>query len=162
MRRTAVINAVGLTQNLLGAASPRLDALRRQGSSTLIAPVLPAVTCTAQSTYLTGRRPAAHRIVGNGWYDPALAEGQYGNQSNHLAPAPKVWEALREQCPGFACAKLFGWYNMYSTADWSLTPRPLYPADGRKIFDIYTHPLSLREALKKDLGEFPFPTFWGP
>src|SRR5262249_38453719 len=104
MRRTAVINAVGLTQNLLGAASPRLDALRRQGSSPLLAPVLPAVTCTAQSTYLTGRRPAEHGIVGNGWYDRALAEVQFWKQSNHLVQGPKVWEALREQCPGFTCA----------------------------------------------------------
>jgi len=38
----------------------------------------------------------------------------------------------------------------------------MYPADGRKIFDIYTAPLSLRTEIKKDLGEFPFPTFWGP
>lgn len=51
---------------------------------------------------------------------------------------------------------------MYSTADWTITPRPMYPADGRKIFDIYTQPMELRETIKKDLGEFPFPTFWGP
>src|SRR5258707_903007 len=41
-------------------------------------------------------------------------------------------------------------------------PRPIYPADGRKVFDIYTAPLSIRAAIKNDLGEFPFPTFWGP
>src|SRR5215510_3297207 len=51
---------------------------------------------------------------------------------------------------------------MYSTADYSITPRPLYPADGRKVFDIYTWPFSIRRDIKKDLGEFPFPTFWGP
>jgi predicted AlkP superfamily pyrophosphatase or phosphodiesterase len=64
--------------------------------------------------------------------------------------------------PGFTCAKLFWWYNMYSSADWSITPRPMYPADGRKVFDIYTGPMDLRETIKRDLGEFPFPTFWGP
>ena len=51
---------------------------------------------------------------------------------------------------------------MYATADWSITPRPMYPADGRKFFDIYTAPFSLRPDLKKDLGEFPFAGFWGP
>jgi predicted AlkP superfamily pyrophosphatase or phosphodiesterase len=51
---------------------------------------------------------------------------------------------------------------MYSTADWSITPRPMYPADGRKVFDIYTAPMSLRDEIKKDLGEFPFAAFWGP
>ncbi|MEY2466909.1 MAG: hypothetical protein QOD03_1430, partial [Verrucomicrobiota bacterium] len=43
-----------------------------------------------------------------------------------------------------------------------ITPRPSYPADGRKVFDIYTSPKSLRAEIKKDLGEFPFPCFWGP
>jgi predicted AlkP superfamily pyrophosphatase or phosphodiesterase len=51
---------------------------------------------------------------------------------------------------------------MYSTADWSITPRPMYPADGRKVFDVYTHPLSIRDEIKRDLGPFPFPAFWGP
>jgi predicted AlkP superfamily pyrophosphatase or phosphodiesterase len=51
---------------------------------------------------------------------------------------------------------------MYSTADYSITPRPMYPADGRKVFDIYTHPFSIRTEIKNELGEFPFPAFWGP
>jgi predicted AlkP superfamily pyrophosphatase or phosphodiesterase len=38
----------------------------------------------------------------------------------------------------------------------------MYPADGRKVFDIYTSPFSIRTDLKRDLGDFPFPTFWGP
>jgi predicted AlkP superfamily pyrophosphatase or phosphodiesterase len=51
---------------------------------------------------------------------------------------------------------------MHSTADFSITPRPLYPADGRKVFDIHTQPMLMRDDLKRDLGEFPFPAFWGP
>ncbi|MGZ5529796.1 MAG: alkaline phosphatase family protein, partial [Limisphaerales bacterium] len=51
---------------------------------------------------------------------------------------------------------------MYSTADYSITPRPMYPSDGRKCFDIYSWPYSIREEIKRNLGEFPFPTFWGP
>jgi predicted AlkP superfamily pyrophosphatase or phosphodiesterase len=51
---------------------------------------------------------------------------------------------------------------MYSTADFSITPRPLYPADGRKVFDIYTWPFSIRAEIKSELGEFPFAGFWGP
>jgi predicted AlkP superfamily pyrophosphatase or phosphodiesterase len=38
----------------------------------------------------------------------------------------------------------------------------MYPADGRKIFDIYTAPSDIRFAIKKELGEFPFRNFWGP
>ena len=127
-----------------------------------ITPAFPAVTCTAQSSYVTGTPPAQHGSVGNGWYDRNLAEVQFWKQSNHLIRGRKLWDELKQLSPDFTCAKLFWWYNMYSTADWSITPRPLYPADGRKVFDIYTAPLSLRDAIKSDLGEFPFAGFWGP
>ncbi len=162
MKRTAVINVVGLSESLLGESTPRLNAFRVRGSLTRLEPVFPAVTCTAQSTYLTGLTPAEHGIVANGWYNRELAEVQFWKQSNRLVGGKKIWETLRETNPGFTCAKLFWWYNMYSSADWSMTPRPMYPADGRKIFDIYTWPFSLREDLKRALGLFPFPAFWGP
>jgi predicted AlkP superfamily pyrophosphatase or phosphodiesterase len=162
MRRTAVINVVGLTEGLLGPASPRINAFLKTGAKANVTPVIPAVTCTAQSTYLTGKMPFEHGIVANGWYNRELAEVQFWKQSNHLVHGRKVWEELRELIPGFTFAKLFWWYNMYSTADWSITPRPMYPADGRKVFDIYTAPMSLRDEIKKDLGEFPFAAFWGP
>jgi predicted AlkP superfamily pyrophosphatase or phosphodiesterase len=162
MQRTAVINVVGLTERLIGEATPRLKQFAQRGKRITINPVLPAVTCTAQSTYLTGLPPSRHGIVGNGWYNRELAEIQFWKQSNHLVAGRKLWEDLRDAVPGFTCAKLFWWFNMSSSADWSITPRPMYPADGRKVFDIYTAPGSIRTEIKKDLGEFPFPTFWGP
>jgi predicted AlkP superfamily pyrophosphatase or phosphodiesterase len=51
---------------------------------------------------------------------------------------------------------------MYSSVDYSLTPRPIYRADGGKIFDVYSWPYSVRTEIKQDLGEFPFFGFWGP
>jgi len=162
MRRTAVINVVGLTESLLGPEMPRIQAFRQRGAVASIIPAFPGLTCTAQSTYLTGTPASAHGIVGNGWYNRELAEVQFWKQSNHLVHGRKLWEELRESDPGFTCAKLFWWYNMYSTAKYSITPRPIYPADGRKIFDIYTQPSSIHDEIKRDLGEFPFPTFWGP
>jgi predicted AlkP superfamily pyrophosphatase or phosphodiesterase len=162
MQRTAVLNVVGLTTGLLGPNTPNISAFAQRGQIATIAPVFPAVTCSAQSTYLTGLPPSGHGIVGNGWYNRELAEVQFWKQSNHLVSGRKIWEELRESIPNFTCAKLFWWYNMYSTADFSITPRPMYPADGRKVFDIYTWPFSIRPDIKKDLGEFPFPTFWGP
>src|SRR5215831_1661745 len=162
MNRTAVINVVGLTDALIGEHTPRIRDFAGRGARATIKPVLPAVTCAAQSTYLTGLTPSEHGIVGNGWYSRDLAEVQFWKQSNHLVAGRKLWEELRERDPKFTCAKLFWWYNMYSTADFSITPRPMYPADGRKVFDIYTWPCSIRTGIKHDLGEFPFPTFWGP
>lgn len=162
MKRTAVINLVGLTESLLGPHTPRLEKFRQHGCLRPIQPAFPAVTCTAQSNYLTGRPPSEHGIVANGWYHRELAEVQFWKQSNHLVQRPKLWEELRSLRPGFTCAKLFWWFNMYSSANWSITPRPMYPADGRKVFDIYAWPYELRRDIKADLGEFPFPGFWGP
>jgi predicted AlkP superfamily pyrophosphatase or phosphodiesterase len=162
LRRTVVLNVVGLTRSLLGLAMPRLSAFAREGNATSIRPAFPAVTCAAQSSYLTGLTPSAHGIVGNGWYDRDLAEIHFWKQSNHLVRGPKLWDKLRARDASFTCAQLFWWYNMHAAVDYSITPRPLYPADGRKIFDIHTGPLSLRPEIKKDLGEFPFPSFWGP
>jgi predicted AlkP superfamily pyrophosphatase or phosphodiesterase len=162
VQRTAVINVVGLTESLIGKHTPRISAFRQTGACKPIIPAFPAVTCTAQSTYLTGTPPSQHGIVSNGWYNRELAEVQFWKQSNHLVHGRKLWEDLREQDAKFTCAKLFWWYNMYSNAGYSITPRPMYPADGRKVFDIYTSPFSVRAEIKKDLGEFPFATFWGP
>jgi predicted AlkP superfamily pyrophosphatase or phosphodiesterase len=162
MQRVAVINAVGLSPSLLGASTPRLNAFRQKGQMAAITPAFPAVTCTAQSNYLTGQPPARHGIVGNGWFDRDLAEVHFWKQSDHLVQTPKIWEDLRKIDGHFTCAKLFWWYNMYSSVDYSITPRPMYPADGRKFFDIYTWPFPMRAEIKQDLGEFPFATFWGP
>jgi len=162
MRRTAVINIVGLTESVLGPWMPRITAFRQKGAFAQIIPAFPAVTCTAQSTYLTGTSASIHGIVGNGWYNREQAEVQFWKQSNHLVQGRKLWEELRDRDSKFTCAKLFWWYNMYSSADYSITPRPIYPADGRKVFDIYTWPASIHKEIKGELGEFPFPTFWGP
>lgn len=160
--RTAIINVVGLSRSLVGPSTPSIQRFSDAGQAGSIVPAFPAVTCTAQSNYLTGKLPTEHGIVGNGWYDRHLAEVQFWKQSNHLVGERKIWDEIRRVEPRFTCAKLFWWYNMYSSADYSITPRPMYPADGRKVFDIYTAPMSIRSEIKKDLGEFPFPTFWGP
>ena len=73
----------------------------------------------------------------------------------------KSWDELKRVDPTFTCAKLFWWYNMYSPADYTITPRPMYPADGRKVFDIYAWPPGVLD-VKQKLGPFPFPAFWGP
>jgi predicted AlkP superfamily pyrophosphatase or phosphodiesterase len=156
MKRVAVLNVVGLTKSVL-QEMPRLTAWSESREVQSFKPAFPAVTCTAQSSYLTGKPVGEHGIVGNGWYDREAAEVKFWKQSNHLVKGEKVWENL-----GVKCAKMFWWYNMYSSADFAATPRPLYPADGRKAFDIHTQPMAMREEIKADLGDFPFPSFWGP
>ena len=124
--------------------------------------VAPAVTCPVQSTLLTGLPPSGHGVVANGWYYRDTCEVAFWRQSNRLVAGEKIWEAGRRLDPDFTCAKMFWWFNMYSSADFSATPRPQYPADGRKIPDHYAHPYALHDELDAKFGQFPLFTFWGP
>ncbi|WP_318312521.1 alkaline phosphatase family protein [Flagellimonas crocea] len=162
MKKTVVINIVGLTQQLIGEHTPFIRSFQEKGKASVIKPVLPAVTCSAQSTYLTGKWPTSHGIVGNGWFFKEELEVKFWRQGNPLVQSNKIWDELKTLDPGFTCANMFWWYNMYSGVDFSATPRPNYLADGRKIPDIYTYPASLRDKLQEILGTFPLFKFWGP
>lgn len=162
MNRVLVLNVVGLTPALLGQHAPHLSALAKRGGLRPLTTITPAVTCSVQATFTTGLLPCQHGIVGNGWYFRDLAEVFFWRQSNKLVEGEKIWETARKLDPGFTCAKLFWWYNMHSTADYTVTPRPIYLADGGKRPDIYTQPSGLREELTRQLGAFPLFRFWGP
>jgi predicted AlkP superfamily pyrophosphatase or phosphodiesterase len=161
LHRVVVLNVVGLTEALLRLA-PQLAAWAKTGKLATIESAFPAVTCTAQADYLTGRHPNSHGSVGNGWYVRDECEIRFWRQSNKLVQAPKVWDEARARNPSFTCANLFWWFNMYSTVDVSVTPRPMYPADGRKLPDVYTSPPTLRDELQARFGTFPLFNFWGP
>lgn len=124
--------------------------------------MLPAVTTSVQATYLTGKWPADHGIVGNGWYDREDCEIKFWKQSGRLVQAETIWDKAKKLDPFFTCSKMFWWYNMYSGADYSVTPRPQYLSDGRKMPDCYSHPAELRDLLQRELGQFPLFNFWGP
>jgi predicted AlkP superfamily pyrophosphatase or phosphodiesterase len=162
MRKTVVLNVVGLTKGLIGKHTPFLSQWSNQASVAAVDTLLPAVTCSVQSTYLTGKYPEDHGVVGNGWYFKDECEVKFWKQSNKLVQAPKIWEIAKAMDTSFTCSNMFWWYNMYSTVDYSVTPRPQYFADGRKMPDIYSYPDDLRDYLQGKLGIFPLFDFWGP
>lgn len=162
MRKTVVLDVVGLSSALIGDHTPFLKSYLNRTHLSRIQPHLPAVTTSMQSTYLTGCWPTEHGIVGNGWYDRTDCEVKFWKQSNKLVKAESVWDTAKRRNGDFTCAQLFWWYNMYSTADYSVTPRPNYLADGRKTPDCYSHPAELRDELQRKFGQFPLFNFWGP
>lgn len=162
MNKTAVLNIVGLTPGVIGEHTPFLSKWIEKGKMASINSMLPAVTCSVQATYLTGVMPDQHGIVGNGWYFREMDEIKFWRQSNKLIQSPKIWEEAKKKDPKFTCANLFWWYNMNSTVDYLVTPRPIYRADGVKIPDILTEPPDLRDKLQNKLGKFPLFNFWGP
>ena len=160
-QKLLVLDVVGLTRDLLRHA-PRLHALAGRGFVAPMDGVLPAVTCTAQATLLTGALPRTHGVVGNGWYFREQAEVWLWRQSNHLVQGQPLLRELAELEPPPTTANLFWWFNFHSGATFAVTPRPHYPADGRKLPDCQSDPPGLRDELTERFGTFPLFQFWGP
>ena len=160
-KKLVVLNVVALTPRLL-EHMPRLSKLASAGFGAELGTVLPAVTCSAQSTFLTGLAPRDHGVVGNGWYFRDLGEVFFWRQHNALVGGEKVWETARRHFPDYRAANMCWWYAMGATTDLTLTPRPVYHADGRKSPDCYTYPPQLRDDLTAELGTFPLFQYWGP
>jgi predicted AlkP superfamily pyrophosphatase or phosphodiesterase len=156
-----VLDVAGLTPRLL-AHMPRLAAVARSGWQAELGTVLPAVTCSVQATLLTGAPPGEHGIVGNGWYFRGLGEVLLWRQHNALVGGDKLWDAARRKSPGYTVANVCWWYAMGARVDWTVTPRPVYHADGRKDPDCYTYPPELHDELTSALGTFPLFSYWGP
>jgi len=159
MKPVVLIDVVGLTSRHIGPATPNLAGLAARAPMTA---VLPAVTCSAQATMLTGLLPAEHGAVGNGWFARDTAEIALWRQSNALVRGEKLYEAVKRLDPSAKTAKIFWWWNLGARVDFSITPRPFYPADGRKIPATYAWPTAYGEKLEAELGTFPFFDFWGP
>ncbi len=157
-----IINAVGLTPRWL-AHAPRLASL---GRHVTFHETLPAVTCTAQASLLTGNAPNQHGIVANGWLYRDTNEVRFWQQSNRLIEAEPFYATAKRRAAArgraVKVAKLFWWFNQGADADWSVTPKPHYAINGRKAFDVSTTPADLRDSLVRQLGPFPFQAFWGP
>src|SRR5262245_32120895 len=160
-----LVNAVGLTSRLLPHA-PRLRAAATRGWIRPLREPVPAVTCTAQATILTGTNALGHGIVANGWLWRDTGEVRFWQQSNRLIETEPLYLTARRAAEArgqrFRCAKLFWWFNQGAAVDWSVTPKPHYGADGNKVFGIHGTPEGLTERLERQLGAFPFHTFWGP
>jgi predicted AlkP superfamily pyrophosphatase or phosphodiesterase len=146
--------------------APRLNALAGSGWRRGLLEVVPAVTCTAQASLLTGRAPQGHGIVGNGWLFRETGEVRFWQQANSLIQAEPLYVSARRLAAArgrsFRTAKLFWWFNQGAAVEWSVTPKPHYGADGNKVFGITGTPEGLTGRLERELGPFPFRTFWGP
>jgi predicted AlkP superfamily pyrophosphatase or phosphodiesterase len=165
MQPIVLINAVGLTPRLLEHA-PRLKAAAAAGWVANMPEVLPAVTCTAQATLLTGELPSKHGVVANGWLFRDTNEVRFWQQCNRLIQAEPVYATAKKRAKErglpFTSAKLFWWFNQGAAVDISVTPKPHYAANGNKAFGITGDPQQLSVDLVAKHGAFPFPQFWGP
>jgi predicted AlkP superfamily pyrophosphatase or phosphodiesterase len=162
MNSVIAINIVGLTPDLIGPLTPSIQSFAKAHGLRPLQTITPAVSCSVQATFLTGLLPSGHGAVANGWLYRDLMEVWLWRQSNQLLSGARVWDDAKARNPSFTCANLFWWFAMASGADFTVTPRPIYKADGRKVPDCYSAPSDIRDELNARLGPFPLFEFWGP
>jgi len=148
MGKVCVINVVGLTPKL-AAQAPKISSV---GKPQPWRSPIPAVTCTAQATMLTGMAPSKHGIVGNGWLFRDTGDVRFWQQSNALIQGEPLYAGIKT-------AKMFWWFNQGAPVEWYATPKPHYGSDGSKQFGVIDRTGC---GLEENLGPFPFPSFWGP
>ena len=87
--RVAVIDVVALSLQMM-EHMPRFSAWAGERSVSSFPPAFPALTCSAQSTYVTGLSPREHAIPGNGWYNRNMCEIQFWKQYNKLVQGRRL------------------------------------------------------------------------
>src|SRR5690606_41513430 len=113
MKKTVVIDIVGLSASLIGDNTPFLKQYVSRKRMHTITPMLPAVTTSVQSTYVPGKWPADHGIVGNGRYDREDREVKCWKQSNTRVHGDKIWDRAQGEDASLPCAKMVCRYNTY-------------------------------------------------
>ncbi len=146
------------------SAAPNLSRLMATGALVALEPPFPAVTLPVQATLTTGRSPAEHGIVANGFYRRDFEDVSFWEQSGRLVAggSPRLWEAAREKRPGQRSAVLFWQLSLYAGADLVLSPKPIHTAAGEIWSVCYSRPPALFEGLRRKQGEFDLKTYWGP
>ena len=110
---------VGLSPRHLGASTPRLAALARDGGMAPLGAVTPAITCSVQASFMTGLDPSGHGVVGNGWLFRDQMEVLLWRQSNRLVGGEKVWEAGKRRdrlLPAPTCSGGTTWRQAMTSA----------------------------------------------
>ncbi|MBI2195216.1 MAG: alkaline phosphatase family protein [Planctomycetes bacterium] len=162
--RVLLIDVAGLSFGSAQSAPPdsHLGRLARQGLLRPLEPSFPAVTCTVQASLTTGRAPASHAIIANGYYDRDRLLVSFWEQSDRLVTASRIWDAARAQLPSLTSAMLFWQNSIGSNNDWILTPKPIHRHSGGMIPCCYSRPPGLYDELAAEIGPFNLFWYWGP
>ncbi len=141
---------------------PHLRRWAETGERRPLTPSFPAVTWPVQATMLTGKRPAEHGVVANGFYWRDKHEVEMWTAWNEVIQAPQIWDLLHAQDTSITSAVWFPMLSKGSKADYVCMPAPIHNPDGSESLWCYTKPTELYGTLRDALGHFPLQHFWGP
>jgi predicted AlkP superfamily pyrophosphatase or phosphodiesterase len=123
--------------------------------------VWPAITCTAQASFRTGRLAGDHGVVANGLFFKDLRKVLFWEQSAALVEGARIWESFRAR--GGKVGLMFWQQSMGEAADLVVTPAPIHKHSGGMIQACYTQPASLEARLNEAIGRpFNLMNYWGP
>lgn len=168
-----VLDIVGLdVKQLLSSSSslsssdskiPNISGLMQQeGEFGYMKPVFPSVTCTVQSSILTGKYPSEHGIISNGMFDRVNLQTSFWEQSTNLVQSEKIWDNIKHKNQSVKTALLFWQNSMYSNNDFVISPRPIHLENGQMDMWCYSKPVNYYESISQKIGEFNLMNYWGP
>jgi hypothetical protein len=153
---------------IIQAAGLGFDFLRQHHGSSWqgfdfqpLAPVFPALTCTAQASFRTALPPSGHGMIANGLFHRDLRRPLLWEQSSALVSGPRIWETFRSR--GKRVALLFWQQSLGESVDMILSPAPVHKHGGGMVQSVYSQPQPLYRELCGKMGRaFKLHRYWGP
>jgi hypothetical protein len=144
------------------AEMPNLSRLISGGDRTTLVPSFPCVTWPVQANMLTGKLPAQHGVVANGFYWRDKHEVEMWTAWNDKIQQPQIWDLLHQHDADLKSAVWFPMLSKGAGADYICMPAPIHNPDGSESLWCYTKPTELYGTLRDTFGHFPLMNFWGP
>ena len=149
------------------AAMPNLSRLVAAGDRSRLVPSFPAVTWTVQANMLTGKLPAEHGVIANGFYWRDTHQVEMWTAWNDKIQQPQIWDILhsnptRERGTPLTSAVWFPMLSKGCGAEFICMPKPVHNPDGSESLWCYTKPEMMYGTLRDTFGHFPLMNFWGP
>src|SRR5688572_9649600 len=106
------------------ARMPKLRSLAGGGEAVLT-PSFPCVTCPVQANMATGKTPAEHGVVANGFYWRDKGQVEMWTAWNDCIGQPQIWDTLHRHSPQLTSAVWFPLHSKGCGADYICTPAPI-------------------------------------
>jgi predicted AlkP superfamily pyrophosphatase or phosphodiesterase len=155
----ALLSIPGLREKDV-AGMKNLRELTAGGEIAELAPSFPCVTCPVQAAMTTGRLPAEHGVVANGFYWRDRRQVEMWTSTSDCLQRPQLWDVVSAR--GRRSAVWFALHSKECRADYVCTPAPVHNPDGSESLWCYTRPAESYGFLRERLGDFPLKHFWGP
>ena len=161
MKKIIVLDIPGLVGSNIDKNETKNISKIIKNNHSVLNPTFPAVTCSAQSSILTGTYPSEHGIIANGYYDKTYKEIHFWDQPSKLVKKPQIWDILKEKNSKIKTAVLFWQNTLFAKSDTVITPKPIH-LENNFVMWCYSKPENFYEEISEEIGEFDLKWYWGP